>query len=272
MSHAIATSANGISTQLYDPWLWSESKETLNFLNTLENFHQQTMVDLEKLQRSRDAELEETVPVISLPNENFYFEKKGELLQDASDKVNVKSSGDDRYKGEEAQKVLENELALNIPLAVLNLSFKKKFNYLGFDLQSTFLDQGRTCNFDSQAVSAWAYNILQSLFAWSAHEKGKLCKIINKQQDSELVAGLCNWLDLSPGHVSLLLGESSFGPLVNTKTTTKRLALVELSGPSKKVRGEVQEESNGIKDISSLFSERLSIEEEEHRDFTIGNL
>lgn len=54
--------------------------------------------------------------------------------------MNAKSSGDDRYKGEEAQKVFENELALNTLLVALNLSFKKKFNYLGFNLQLAFLD------------------------------------------------------------------------------------------------------------------------------------
>lgn len=58
---------------------------------------------------------------------------------------------------------------------------------------------------------------------WLAHEKGNLCKIINKQQDFELVVGLCNWLDLGLGNVSPFSRESSSRPLVNIKNNNKKV-------------------------------------------------
>lgn len=53
-SLAIATSANGISSHIYGPWLRSKNGEFLKFLSTSEDAHQQAIVDLEELKRLRE--------------------------------------------------------------------------------------------------------------------------------------------------------------------------------------------------------------------------
>lgn len=90
------------------------------------------------------------------------------------------------FKKEESRKVYENELALSPFLVALNLSFERKLNYIGFDLQFAFLEKKWTCSLGRQVISSQAVDILQSVLVQSAYEKDKYSQLMKSLTGSKI--------------------------------------------------------------------------------------